>query len=176
VEKIKENNGVFHGLLFALIAVGLGLVIYAISKPLFLSPGLRFVLSLFIPITLMSRAALEERKKMGGYISFSEAIQPAYICLIIGTIAFAIFQYVIMNMDYELLEIQRDIAVESIQAIKDLANLSEENVASFQEITPEDLKPNLQALMLGLAKNFILGFIIAAIIAAIVKRKNIASE
>jgi hypothetical protein len=41
---------------------------------------------------------------------------------------------------------------------------------------PEDLKPNLQALILGLAKNFILGFIIAAIVAAVVKRKNIASE
>ena len=176
MEKIKENNGVFHGVLLAALTVGLGLVFYFVSKPLFLNLSLRLFLSLLIPITLMTRAATQERKKLGGYIEFSEALQPAYICLIIGTLAFSIFQYVIMNMDFELLEIQRDISVKAIQDIKGFANLSEENVATLEETTPEDMRPNLQVFMLGLAKNFILGFIIAAIIAAIVKRKNIASE
>lgn len=176
MEKLKDNNGAWHGVLLAGVIVVLGLLMYFLSKPIFLNPTLRFFLSLIIPITFMSRAALEERKSLGGYISFSEALQPAYICLIIGVVAFSIFQYAIMNLDFELLEIQRDIAVESIQALKGFANLSDENVATFEEMTPEDLKPNFQAFMLGLAKNFILGFIIAAIIAAIVKRKNIASE
>lgn len=124
----------------------------------------------------MQRASREERTKLGGFISFAEALQPAFICLIIGSVAFSLFQYVILNLDFELLEIQRDIAVKSIEALSNFANLSRENVAAFQEMKPEDLKPNLQALILGLAKNFILGFIIAAIVAGIVTRKNIASE
>jgi hypothetical protein len=176
LDKIKENSGLINGVYFAILTVVIGIVLYFISKPLFMNPSLRLVLSVALPVFFMQRAAKEERSKLDGYISFAEALQPAYICLIVGSVAFSLFQYIILNLDFELLEIQRTIAVESIQALSDFANLSEENVAAFEEIEAEDLKPNLQALVLGLAKNFILGFIIAAIVAAFVKRKNIASE
>ena len=176
MNKFKDNSGVINGIYFAILTIVIGLVLYFISKPLFMNPSLRFGLSILLPVFFMQRAAREEREKLGGFISFAEALQPAYICLIIGSIAFSLFQYIILNVDFELLQIQRDIAVESIQALSDFANLSKENLAAFEEMKPEDLKPNLQALILGLAKNFILGFIIAAIVAAVVKRKNIASE
>ncbi|GLR16616.1 DUF4199 domain-containing protein [Portibacter lacus] len=176
MDKLRENSGVVNGVLFGLVVVILGMLMYFISKPLFLNPGLRFFLSLAIPIVFISRAALDERKKNGGFISFPEALQPAYICLIIGSVIFTIFQFIIMNADFELLEIQRDIAVESVKSLSGFANLTEENIAAFEEMTAEDLRPDFQAFLLGLAKNFILGFIIAAIIAAIVKRKNLASE
>lgn len=170
------NRGVINGLLFGGAALIIGLALYLINKPLFLDPTIRFILSLALPITFMSKSALEKRRELNGFASFSEVLQPAYLTLIIGTVIFSIFQYIMMSADFELLEIQKTIAVESLESISGLANLSEENLADIREMKPEDLKPTPKGLLMGLSKNFILGFIIAVIIAFLIKRKNLASE
>ena len=171
-----ENNGVKNGLVLAAVAVIISIIIYFIDKSLFLSPAIRFFASILLPVFFMRKAVLEERAELNGYIKFSEAIQPAYLTLIIGVIGFSIFQYIIMTMDFELLEIQREIAVDSIKKLSGFAGLTEENIAQFEDIKAEDLKPDLKALLLGLAKNFILGFILAAITAAVLKREQLTND
>ncbi len=171
-----ENIGLKNGILFGVACIGLGLLLYTIDKKLFLDPVLRLGLSLILPIIFMRKAGLDQKKELGGYANFTEVLQPIYLCLIIGTLAFSIFQFIVMSMDFELLEIQREITLESLKSLKSLSKFPEESLAQFEEITAEDLKPNLKSLMLSLAKNFILGFIIAAIIAAIVKKEKLTVE
>lgn len=174
--KWLENIGVKNGLLLAASLVGFGLLLYMVNKATFLNPTLRIAFTLVIPIFFMRKASIEQRKDQGGFINFSEALQPAYLCFIIGTIAFSVFQFTLMSVDHELVEIQRDIAVESLKSISDFADLSEESIANIEEMDTDELKPNLKSLLMSLAINFIFGFIIGAIIAAIVKRVNPESE
>lgn len=173
---MKDNKGLRNGIILGLIAVVLSLAMYFFDKKLFLNPGLRLVLTIALPIILMRKAVLEERKERGGYISFAEAVQPAYLTLIIGSAVFLIFQYVLLSSDSELLQIQRDIAVESINSIKDFAGLTDENIAQMEDMTAEDLTPNLRGLFLGLAKNFILGFILAALTALALKNQKLTND
>ena len=173
---IKENVGLNNGIKLTIALLILGVGLYFTNKELFMDPMLRVVVSLILPIFFMSRAALEQRKKLGGYLSFSEALQPTYLTLIIAASVFAIFYYFLLHSDYELLEIQRDIAVNSINMLEEFGAIPEENLADIKESKPEDFKPDIRALFFGIAKNFIFGFVIAAIIAAIVRREKPISE
>ena len=169
-ESTKNNFGVSNGILFAITVIGLGTLLYFVDKKLFLNPSLRFFASLIIPIFFMRKAALEQRESQGGLIKFSEAIQPAFLCLIIGSAAFTLFQFFLMKIDFNLLEIQREITVESMKEISKFMELPAENLEAFEEMTPEDLSPTLKSLVLGIAKNFIFGFAMAAITAVVIKR------
>ncbi|WP_235299173.1 DUF4199 domain-containing protein [Portibacter marinus] len=166
------NRGVVNGLLFGGVAVAVGVVLYLIDKPLFLSPTLRLLLSLAIPISFMVKAGLEKRKELGGFANFSEIIQPTFLTLVVGVIIFSIFQFILMSSDVELLEVQKKIAVESLESMSGLINLSEENLADMKAMDVKEMQPTIKGLLMGLSKNFILGFIIAALISLIIKRKN----
>ena len=171
-----DSKGVRNGLLFGGTTLALGLLLYLINKEFFLNTTLRLVSSFVLPVFFMRKAILEEREERNGEISFSEAIQPAYLTLIIGVVIFSIFQYIIMTADFELLVIQKEIAVSSIESISGFAGLTEENIAQVREMEAEDLAPNVQSLFLGLAKNFILGFILAAITAAVLKKQALTND
>ena len=169
------NKAVTNGLLFGGTTIIIGLTIYTFSKPMFLNPGLRFILSLIIPITFMTKSGLEKRQELGGFARFTEILQPTFLTLVVGTLIFSIFQYIMMSVDYELLEIQKEIAVKSLESISGIMNMSEEDLADVQAIDPIEMKPTIRGLMMGLSKNFILGFIIAVVISLILKRKNLVS-
>ena len=171
-ESKKNNYGVSNGILFAIAAIGIATILYFIDKKLFLNPSLRFFASLIIPIFFMRKAVLEQRESQGGLIRFSEAIQPAFLCLIIGSAAFTLFQFFLMKIDFNLLEIQREITVEAMKGISEFMELPEANLEAFEEMTAEDLRPTIKSLVLGIAKNFIFGFAMAAITAAVLKREK----
>lgn len=171
-----QNKGIRYGILFGLSTIVIGLILYFINKPLFLQPTLKFILSIALPVVFMLQAAIQTRKDQNGFLTFAEALKPAYLTLVIGVIIFGVFQYILMSSDPQLLDIQKEIAVASLEKLSGLANLSEEDLANMEEIDPASLKPNPRAFFMMLSKNLILGFILAVIIAFIVKRKKPSIE
>ncbi len=173
---IRENIGVKNGLILGGVLIALSMFLYLINKSFFLNPYTRFVASLLIPIIIIRKSILEQREENSGYIKFQEALQPGYLTLIVGVVIFSIFQFIIMSVDFELLEIQREMAISNMKAISEFAGISEENIAEFEQMKAEDLKPNLRTFFLGLAKNFIFGFLMVAICAFALKHENLSND
>lgn len=165
-----KNVGVKNGLLFALTAIIFGLVLYLIDKKLFLNPSLRMIMSLVFPIFFARKSIIEQRRFNEGTIDFQSALKTGFFCLLIGIVAYTIFQNLLLKFDFNLLEEQRDIAVASAENLMKKMNASKEILSQYQDLKAEDLAPNFRTFSLGLARNIFFGFIIAAITALILKR------
>jgi hypothetical protein len=165
-----KNVGVKNGILFALTAIIFGLVLYFIDKKLFLNPSLRMIMSLVFPIFFARKSILEQRRINEGTIDFQAALKTGFFCLLIGIVAYTIFQNLLLKFDFNLLEEQRDITVASAENLMKKMNASKEILSQYQDLKAEDLVPNFRTFSLGLARNIFVGFIIAATSALILKR------
>ncbi len=165
-----KNVGVKNGLIFALTAIIFGLVLYLIDKKLFLNPSLRMIMTIVFPIFFARKSILDQRRINEGIIEFQPALKTGFFCLLIGIIAYTVFQNLLLKFDFNLLEEQRDIAVSSAENLMKKMNASKEILSQYQDLTAEDLAPTFRSFSLGLARNIFFGFIIAAISALILKR------
>lgn len=160
-----------HSTKFGLIA-GIGTVLilltaYFIDKRLQLSPGVVWSTSIFY-IVGMAMAAIEERKDKGGFISFKEALKAAFIVWMVANAIYHAFNYFHFNYyDPEMLQIQKDYVLETL----DTGVFSEE-MAEQMAAKTEEIKYDLLTTVSGYIMSLVFGFLLAAIIARLVRRDN----
>ena len=165
-----KNISVRNGIIFAVVIIGMGLVLYYVDKAIFLNPSLRMTMSIALPIFFARKSILDQRAANGGTLIFNDALRVSFLTRVIGITAFAIFQNILLLSDYNLLEIQRTLAVESAQTFMRLINMPESTIAEYDELTPDRLSPTFASFSLGLARNYFFGFFIALITTAILNK------
>jgi len=162
-----------HGLKFGVLA-GIGtililLVSYYIDKRLMLSPSVVWSTTIFYLIG-MYMAALEDRKRGGGFISFKDALQTCFIVWMVANAIYHVFIYCHFNyFDPEMLSVQKEMFLE----MNEKAGLLNEKLSTQ---VAEELSYDLKQTITGYIMSLIGGFAISAIIARLIRRDNFAEK
>jgi len=124
-------------------------------------------------IFAMTKAALDTRSLMGGFISWWEATKPAWVTAIIIVIITGIFTYILYNfIDPDLNERMKEVAMETAEKMAGMFG-EEAGEKMMEEMENQNFNFDLSKVFMSIAINGgIIGFLGAAIIGAIVKRKG----
>lgn len=164
-----ENNGVKYGLLAGGLVIAYTLLLYLIDEQMLF--GGASTLGVVIYIIGMYKAGMDQRKSLGGFISWKEALTPTFLTYVIGSLLATIFTYLLFTIiDPGLMEVQNEIARESIIQMEGL--IGEEGVEKAMEKLEERGTMNFSDTALSYAFMLIFGFVVAAVISAVIKRNR----
>ncbi len=160
---------------WGLISGGLGvliaLVFYLINPELsFSTTGM--ILGLTIPLICMYLSGTEERKLLGGYISWGQALKATFLTFLIGFFISAIFQYILTTfIDPSLVEIQIEQALEMAEKFASMGGqeMSEDDIETIRENSSPSF---MKMLMNSLVASACIGFPISAILSLFIMKKN----
>lgn len=161
-----ENSAIKNGVILGLLTVVLNLVVYFIDPRMLMSTwiGVGFFA---LAIYFVYRSGKETREEMGGYMSWGEALKPTFLTYVIYSSIAAAFTYVLYNfIDPSLIELQKEISIEAIEAMEGF--IGEERMEmAIEEIENQDF-----SMSIDFAFSLVGGFVISAIVSAIVKKER----
>ena len=120
--------------------------------------------SLIPYIIFMVKAVTDQRTLQEDIISFRDAISVAFLTFIIANVVYYIFYYFLMQSNPDLVEMQKQIAIEFYEKF-----LSGQNTEDVRQ-SYEGYEINLSSVFLGFARGAIGGFILSMLIAGLMRR------
>ena len=165
-----ENPAIKNGIIAGLAGAAVTLVFYLLNPKWALTASSWITTALFVIMMVLSVKADKEGEE---YTSFNDALKPAFLTYVVANLLFTIFYYVLMNfIAPELIELQKEIALEAIQGMSGL--LGEEGTeAAIDRIQGRDFSFGIGTAIWTFAWGLIIpGFILAAIIALFMKDKK----
>lgn len=166
-----ENNGLKYGILAGLGAIAVSLGFYLVEEKMIFSVA--GYVGWAIYLYCMYKATVDERAEMGGFMTFKEALKPAFLTFVVASFIYFVFYYVLFNfIDPNLAELQKEIAMESMQGMGGL--MGEETLENMmEEMEKQDFQVGIGTVSLSYAISLIFpGFIFALIIALIAKKEQ----
>jgi len=167
MNQIATRYGGFMGIALVLV----NLLFYLMSVNAFFQyAGL---VGFVIYIAFMVRAGLDQRKELGGYMSFAEAFKVTFQSFLVGSLIYWLFYYILFNfIDPSLAEEQKRMAMEAMEKIGSL--MGEENFEKMLEAVEEQ---SFQVTVTSVLTNFLTslifpGAIFALIISLFIKKKH----
>ncbi|MDH3652535.1 MAG: DUF4199 domain-containing protein [Saprospiraceae bacterium] len=165
-----DNPAIRNGVLAGIGASVIGLLLYLVNARMVFSLAGWITTALFI--VLMVKSVRDHRSGIE-YLSFSEAIKPAFITYVVGNLIYIIFYFVLLNfIDPGLLDIQKEIAMEAMEKFGSL--MGEDTFeAAMEEVENRDWGFGIGTALWTYAWGLIFpGFIICLIIAAVMKDRK----
>lgn len=165
------NYSVKNGIISGAIQAGVMLLFYFISKEMLISfsPMVCF----FVYLGFMRQTVLQHKRDNGGFISFRDAFKASWLTFIPSSVIVAVFSYLLFNFfDPQLLEIQKEILVDTFEKMSSFLPMSDEDYDKQLEALSNQNPYGLQSLATGLPLSFLFpGALIAAIMALIMKKE-----
>lgn len=166
----KHTIAIRYGLIWSAVYVVLILVLYLFDHNMIQNFGVGIVLFL-IGIVFMYFSGLDTRKKLGGFISWKEALIPCWVSSIVYGIISVLFMAVLYNyIDPELAEQQKEAQIKLIENFR--ANMGDIEADKAIERIQEQNPFGFGNLMIILASSFLIYFIISSIIALVLKKED----
>ena len=165
-----ENPAVKNGVIAGLSTAGIILLFYLINARWVFSVA--SILTTILFIVFMVRSVREEKLTLD-FMAFNDALKPAFVTYVVANLIYIIFYYVLLNfIAPELIDMQREIAVETIEKMSGI--LGEEGTeAALDQMDERSFDFTLKSAALAFAWGLIFpGFIVALIIAAVMKDKK----
>lgn len=172
-----NNHGIVNGLMMGIALSAVTLVLYLVNPALVLNMPLNFFLGTLVPIFFMRRAVLGVREEQEGNLSLAEGLIPAMVCFAIGSLMLIILTYVLFQVDANLVQMQKDMAIEMTKQIwgmlpETMQPPAELQAQEFEKIQNRNFT-GAGTMIGGWAIQLLFpGFIIAIIIAAILRKEN----
>lgn len=132
--------------------------------------GIFGVLTFITMMLLLTAMAFQQRKAMGGYITFKEAFQAIFVSILIVTAVSAIYTFIYTNyIDTEYFEKTREM---SIKMATSFGGEDARELAEAEADKQIEKQKGISGVFMGLLTSIILYSLFGFIIAAIVKRKK----
>jgi hypothetical protein len=168
---LKQNTGVFYGLIAAVSLTLFTTVLYLTGIDAYLSniAYLGYVLLIGLAIA----AVIAQRKANGGWLEFKEALKTAFTVFVLALAAQTLFIWILLNfIDPHFKELLAPASLVRDARVLKWFRMPDDEIA--QTIAAERGKDRftLSAMSLGLAFSCIVHFIIAVLIAAFTKKKK----
>ncbi|NND34565.1 MAG: DUF4199 domain-containing protein [Saprospiraceae bacterium] len=165
-----ENPAVKNGIIAGLATAGLILFFYLFNPRWVFSVA--SILTTILFIVFMVRSVKEEKSGLE-FMAFNDALKPAFVTYVVANLIYIIFYYVLLNfIAPELVEMQREIAIETIEKMSGLIG-EEGTEAALDQMDQQSFEFSLKSAALAFAWGLIFpGFIVSLIIAAIMKDKK----
>ncbi|MGB1204593.1 MAG: DUF4199 domain-containing protein [Chitinophagales bacterium] len=170
--KIGIEIGKYYGMTIGSLMVIVYLLLYFTDVRLFLNfwIGISFFV---VTIAAMVIAAKRTKTELGGYATFQQALQPAFLTIVIVQFIGNFFNYLMYNfVDPSLSESLREVTIEMTYGWLQNMNAPEEVVEqSLSDIEQQDFTVSLSSTLIGFAVTVFVGFGIAAIVALFVRNE-----
>ncbi len=164
-----ENPSIKWGVYLAIASIASLLLFYLINPELIFS--VNSYLGFVITIAILVFACKEVRENSGGFASFGEMFQTAFITFAIGSLIGVVFQYILMNfIDPGLIEMQKEISIEAMEKMSSF--IGEEAMEVAIEEVENSNPTSIGKMGIGYIFMLVFGAILASIIALIMKKKN----
>lgn len=166
MEKIALKNGVIGGI----IAIIINLVLWLIDPSTFIKYG--SYVGLLILIVFMIKSARDFRLQNEGFLPFIDALKATFLTALVLSAITSLFQYVHYNfIDPNLIDLQKQIAVEAIQKMSGI--IGEDGVnAAMEKLDSSEMNMGILQVVKGWLMGLIFNAIIALIISAIMKKNK----
>lgn len=167
--EIGAKYGIISGLLMAIITF----ILYAVDPLLMFQLWLNAVY-FGIMVVCMVLAVRDYRQQLGGYLSFKQALQPAFVTTIIMALVSSLVTYLLYNfIDPNLSSLLKEWTMEFTYDMMESMNAPEEVLEkAMNDLEKEDFTFGIAKISQGMIFSIIAGFILASIVAAIMKRKK----
>ena len=169
-----SNSGVKNGLLYGGIAVATNMILYFIDPTLLLKFYITIPLGIALITFFCIKAGKEERNlDSDGLLSYGDAYITMLITVVIGSIMFVFWEYVLYSFiwsDYEEI-----IKAETIKTMEGFAGMiSDEAIPqdAIDEINKQDFSYGVGTAVISWLSSTIMGAIYALILAIFVKRTS----
>jgi hypothetical protein len=167
----KRTIALVYGLIAGLILIGYSLLLYRSGINIYL--GKVAYLGYLILFGTAAAAALAEKKAMGGYLEFREALKACFTVFVVALLLQTIATWVLMNyIDIPFRKAtEQEILVRQAEWMRKLGYPRDQidaNIARQQGKNQYALPDMLQ----GLAISYIGSFLVSLLIAVIVKKKK----
>jgi uncharacterized membrane protein YkvI len=167
----KTDTGLIYGLIAGAASIVFTLILYLGGIEWFTSP--LAYLAFAIPVVVAVLGGLKERKLLGGYITFKEALKTVFIIFIIFIILDTLFSQLLLNViDVPFREaLMQDAGVRMEKFLTKMGagqDAIDKALADMQD--PSNF--GFKKVLLGVLFRCIGWFIVALIIAAIIKKKR----
>ncbi len=172
IMKSAIKNGIIGSIVLSVLYL---VIYYFIDAKLNFNFVYALVSSYTIYLLFMIRAAIEERKKMGGYLGFGEAFIPAMVCFAVVSLLYLIANFAHIKLDPHAMEISEEATIESMEQFSKFLGLSEESFLEQMDQDdqdPEDIHSLSTYLLLWFSSLLFPGLLLGVIAAAIVKKKS----
>jgi len=164
-----ENPAIKWGVYLAVASIALLLIFYLVNPKLIFS--LNSYIGIVLTIVMLVLACRESRMNSGGFASFGQMFQTAFLTWIIGSAIGVIFQYILMNfIDPGLIDMQKEISIEAMEKMSSF--IGEEGMEVAIEEIEKTNPVSIGNMSMGFAFMAVIGAIVAAIIGAIMQKKN----
>jgi len=171
LESSKKNIGVLYGLLNAGVAILFTVALYLGGVKAFMGPVA--YLGWCFPIIICVLGGLQLRKQQGGYLEFSEALKVTFQILVIGSIIYTLFQYVLFNyIDVAFRQALMQEAAAKAERWMEKLGMPQEQIDKAVEDMLNGNSYTIGKLFLGFAFGCIGWFVVSLIVSAIIKRKR----
>jgi len=176
-KKLMNNRvgieiGKYYGMIIGSLMVIIYLFLYFTDIKLFLNfwIGISFFV---VTIAAMVISASRTKAELGGFATFQQALQPAFITIVIAQFIANLFNFLMYNyVDPSLSESLREVTLEMTHGWLQGMNAPEESIdRALSEIEQQDFTVSIGATLIGFAMNVLIGFGIACIIALIVRKE-----
>ena len=166
-----NNIFVKNGLIAGILAIIVSVVIWLIDASAYLKFGP--YVRLIIIVYFLYRTAKETRDANGGFINLAELFKVTFLASIVATLVFFVFNYLHYNfIDTNLVEIQKQIAMESVEKISQTFGSEDMMTEITDKLEEQDFSMGIGKLFTGWLINLIWWAIVSVIIAAIMKKKD----
>lgn len=164
-----KNPGIKYGLLAGLIVI---LVEFAFAKT---NPTMLFTYGKYlfwiIYLTAMFKATFDERTLQGGLISFREALRPAFLTVVLASLCYYVFYYLLANyIQPDLTEVERASTIAGIRSMSGMVGEAEAEKA-IELLKKQDFSFGFWDLIQAYLWNLVFpGFTFALFVAFLVRR------
>lgn len=169
----KSNPGIKWGIAGGIILVFLN-VITLIAGPSVLFSWWNSILQLAVFIVIALMAGREQKKELGGYINFKEALKPIFTTFIIGTAIITIYQYILYKyIDPQLVDALKQNLLDSTAKWMHRFRAPQDEIdKQLDELSKTDFNVGFAKSFMDFLKGIIFYFVVAAVLSMIIRKKR----
>lgn len=172
LSKLHNKETLQFGLISALAAILIFVVIYILGASYFMSP-LVWISSYVLPIVFAVWGGIVAKRKSEGFLQFKEALKVSFGVLVITGFLSTLFSYFVFNiLDVAFAESVKQLSIEKTIEFMEKFNVPESDIDKAIDGMIKDDTFSFGSLSKSYAIACILYFIEALIIAAIIKKKK----
>ncbi len=171
------NEGLKYGAICGLVAILITYASWAMGIEVFMKVSLY---SKFVPymIVIILLAGFSLRKKNGGLLSFSQALQFTFLCYVVAEILFAISNYVLYNMvDTTLAGEVMTRTIEGTRNLMTKLGAPEDKIEeAIRDMRKDGNAMSFGKIFLGMGIYLIVDFIISLLITLVIRKEEKFSD
>lgn len=159
------------GLILGLLSCVFTTIEFKVFSDKYIVFMLSWLVVVAVGITIYCVAAVQQRRAMGGYITFKEAFQAIFIVIVIYTIINSVYGFLYFNyIDPTAMDRMMQSTVDFMERVNAPQESIDDAIAGFEK-SAKDVK-GIGGAAMGLCKAIIINSIIGFICAAIIKKKK----